>query len=62
MEAERTFSILMALMTLVIMSGMLLVWYIGGRDVLFGRMTPGELLSFIAYVGMFYGRCSRSRC
>jgi len=35
--------------------GELIVWYIGGRSVLGGDMTMGMLMSFIAYLGMFYG-------
>ena len=34
--------------------GTLVVWYIGGRDVLFGRMTLGSLMAFLAYLAMFY--------
>ena len=34
--------------------GGLIVWYAGGRDVLGGEMTLGELMAFFAYLGMFY--------
>jgi ATP-binding cassette subfamily B protein len=34
--------------------GGLAVWYIGGRDVLFGRMTLGSLMAFFMYLAMFY--------
>ncbi|MBI5832743.1 MAG: ATP-binding cassette domain-containing protein [Armatimonadetes bacterium] len=33
----------------------LLVWYFGGLQVLTGRMSPGELVQFFAYLGMIYG-------
>jgi ATP-binding cassette, subfamily B, bacterial len=35
--------------------GSLLVWYVGGRRVLAGQASLGTLLTFIAYLGMFYG-------
>ncbi|HEX2948967.1 MAG TPA: ABC transporter ATP-binding protein [Armatimonadota bacterium] len=54
-KAERTASVLFASISLVIMLGSLLVWYIGGRNVLFGKMSLGDFWAFIAYVGMFYG-------
>jgi ATP-binding cassette subfamily B protein len=41
--------------SVLLMVGTLLVWYVGGRDVLFGRMTLGTLMAFLMYVGMFYG-------
>lgn len=34
--------------------GGLAVWYIGGRDVLFGQMTIGSLMAFFGYLAMFY--------
>lgn len=54
-EAERIWAILAAAMSLIIMSGSLLVWYAGGRGVLLGNMSLGTLMAFLAYVGMFYG-------
>lgn len=54
-HAEKTISILMAVMGIFIMSGSLLVQYAGGRNVLSGNMTLGTLVVFISYVGMFYG-------
>ena len=55
-RAERVTSVLFAGLTLLIMMGTLLVWYVGGRDVIFERrgMTVGTLMAFIAYVAMFY--------
>jgi len=35
--------------------GLYVIWYLGGRDVLSGKMTPGTLIAFISYLGMFYG-------
>ena len=43
-----------AAMGMLFAVGGLAVWYIGGRDVLFGRMTLGSLMAFLAYLAMFY--------
>ncbi|MBI1346644.1 DUF1854 domain-containing protein [bacterium] len=34
--------------------GGLVVWYVGGRDVLQNEMTLGSLMAFLAYLSMFY--------
>ncbi|MDB5340192.1 MAG: transporter related [Planctomycetaceae bacterium] len=34
--------------------GGLIVWYVGGRDVLMHDMTLGSLMAFLAYLSMFY--------
>ena len=47
-----------AVMQLVFSLGALIVWYIGGRDVVDGRMTLGALMAFLAYVSMFYSPLS----
>jgi ATP-binding cassette subfamily B protein len=49
--ASSSFS---AIMQLVFSLGGLIVWFIGGRDVLDGRMTLGALMAFLAYLAMFY--------
>jgi len=65
-RAEWTWAFLFSAISMLIMLGSLLIWYVGGRFVLLdhnllaaGRsakgFTLGELLVFIAYVGMFYG-------
>ena len=43
-----------AAMGLLFALGGLVVWYIGGRDVLFGSMTLGSLMAFLAFLAMFY--------
>ena len=43
-----------AAMGLLFALGGLVVWYIGGRDVLFGSMTLGSLTAFLALLAMFY--------
>ncbi len=41
-------------MGLVFSLGGLIVWYVGGRDVLSHEMTLGQLIAFLAYLAMFY--------
>ena len=41
-------------MGLLFAFGGLAVWYLGGRDVLFGSMTLGSLMAFLAFLAMFY--------
>lgn len=43
-----------ATMSIVFSLGGLIVWYVGGRDVIGSSMTLGELIAFLAYLGMFY--------
>jgi ATP-binding cassette subfamily B protein len=43
-----------AIMQLIFSLGGLIVWYVGGRDVLAGSMTLGSLMAFLAYLAMFY--------
>jgi ATP-binding cassette subfamily B protein len=50
-RATASFS---AVMGLVFSMGGLIVWYVGGRDVLGDQMTLGALMAFLAYLGMFY--------
>lgn len=50
-NANASFS---AVMALIFSMGGLIVWYVGGRDVLAGEMTLGSLMAFLAYLAMFY--------
>lgn len=43
------------LVGIVFQLGGWIVWYVGGRDVIDGRMTLGELMAFFGYLWMFYG-------
>jgi ATP-binding cassette subfamily B protein len=43
-----------AWMQLVFSLGGLIVWYVGGRNVLADRMSLGSLIAFLAYLAMFY--------
>lgn len=43
-----------ATMQVVFSLGGLIVWFVGGRDVIFRDMSLGELIAFLAYLAMFY--------
>lgn len=43
------------IMGIVFQLGGWIVWYIGGRDVIGGRLSLGELMAFFGYLWMFYG-------
>lgn len=47
-----------AAMQIVFSLGGLIVWYVGGRDVIGHDMTLGELIAFLAYLAMFYAPLS----
>lgn len=47
-----------AAMQLVFSLGGLIVWYVGGRDVIGREMTLGQLIAFLAYLAMFYAPLS----
>ncbi len=53
-NVDGSISTFSSLMGFVFASGGLAVWYIGGRDVLFGQMTLGSLWTFLACLAMFY--------
>ncbi len=51
---EKTNAWYGASMGLIFSLGGLIVWYVGGRDVIGNTMTLGELIAFLAYLAMFY--------
>ena len=51
---EHTNSTYAAAMQVVFGLGGLIVWYVGGRDVIAGEMSLGQLIAFLAYLAMFY--------
>ena len=55
---EKATTSFTAVMALIFSLGGLIVWYVGGRDVLAGRMTLGSLMAFLAYLAMFYAPLS----
>ncbi|HTU93469.1 MAG TPA: DUF1854 domain-containing protein [Gemmataceae bacterium] len=54
LEVEGAASTFSAVMQLVFSLGGLIVWFVGGRDVLGGEMSLGGLMAFLAYLAMFY--------
>lgn len=51
---ENATSVYSAAMQLVFSLGGLIVWYVGGRDVIGREMSLGSLIAFLAYLAMFY--------
>jgi len=51
---EHTNSTYAAAMQIVFSLGGLIVWYVGGLDVIGSRMSLGQLIAFLAYLAMFY--------
>ena len=51
---EYTNATYSATMQIVFSLGGLIVWYVGGRDVIGHEMTLGQLIAFLAYLAMFY--------
>jgi ATP-binding cassette subfamily B protein len=51
---EHTNTTYAASMQIVFGLGGLIVWYVGGRDVIGHEMTLGQLIAFLAYLAMFY--------
>jgi ATP-binding cassette subfamily B protein len=54
-DVDRAFDWFNPLVGLGFQLGGWIVWYVGGRDVIAGRMTLGELMAFFGYLWMFYG-------
>ena len=55
MRAEQTWATFMPMLSFLWGTGTLIIWYFGGRNVIGEKMTLGTLMSFLAYLGMFYG-------
>jgi ATP-binding cassette subfamily B protein len=47
-------SVFNPLMAFIFSLGGLIIWYVGGKNVLEGKLTLGELMAFLSYIGMFY--------
>jgi ATP-binding cassette subfamily B protein len=52
--AEQTWMTLSPILTLITGMGALIVWFVGGRMVLSGQISLGTLMTFIAYLTMFF--------
>ena len=55
MHRTRYFATLGPLISLLMYGSLILVLWFGGREVLNGRLTPGELIAFILYASMLTG-------
>lgn len=53
--AEQTWGTIFPIVSLLIGSGSLLVWYFGGLFNLRGELSVGDLMAFLGYLGMLYG-------
>lgn len=49
-KAEKFIIFLLPILQLVMYSSMIAVWWFGGKQVIFGKMHAGELVSFFTYV------------
>lgn len=54
-SAEQMWATLFPMLWFITSTGSLMVWYVGGRGVIGGSMTLGTMMTFIAYLGLFYG-------
>lgn len=54
-EVEQLFSTVFPGLAFLTVLGTFIVWYVGGIDVIAGRITLGTLIAFLGYLGMFYG-------
>jgi ATP-binding cassette, subfamily B, bacterial MsbA len=58
MKRARIYATLGPLMSLLIYGSLGLVLWMGGREVLLGRLTPGQLIAFLFYATMLSGPLS----
>ena len=53
--AEQAWSTYFPILGFLTSSGSLIVWFVGGQQVIGHHMTMGTLMAFLAYLAMFYG-------
>jgi len=53
-RTEQMWSTVFPILTFTTAIGALIVWFVGGRQVLTGTLSLGTLLTFIAFLAMFY--------
>jgi len=58
MRRTRVYAILGPAISLLMYGSLILVLWIGGRAVLLGQMTPGDLIAFLLYAAMLTGPLS----
>lgn len=54
-DAEQSWQTWIPLMHLIIQSSLLLVWYFGSFEVYEKKLSIGELVAYVSYLGMIYG-------
>jgi len=54
-RAESLYATYYPFMNFLTMTGIILVWYFGGRSVVSQSITLGTMMAFIGYLAMFYG-------
>ena len=54
-KTHRTRAVLLATTNLVTGLGIVILWLVGGRELIKGELTLGTLLAFYGYVWLFYG-------
>ncbi|MBT4608856.1 MAG: ABC transporter ATP-binding protein [Gemmatimonadetes bacterium] len=54
-RTAMNWNVLWATMSVISGSGMLIIWYFGGREVLGDELTLGDLLALYSYMWMVYG-------
>ncbi len=57
-EVQIKTAIFNPIMTFLFGVGGFIVWYAGGKKVLTGSLTLGDLMAFLSYIGMFYAPLS----
>jgi ATP-binding cassette subfamily B protein len=53
--AEQNWQTLLPLLSLIIQSSSILVWYFGGKSVIESQMTVGDLVEYLTLMGLMYG-------
>jgi len=53
-DSEREAYMFFGTMSMLTSSGLILVWYFGGNDIIDGTFTLGALMAFISYLWMLY--------
>ncbi len=53
-SADRAWFVFFTVMNFLMSFGVFFIWYFGGRQILVGELTLGELTAFISYLWMLY--------
>lgn len=53
-QAEQMWATFIPVLSFLIGTGSLIIWFFGGQQVLSETISPGTLIAFLAYMGMFY--------